>query len=520
MLKMIFLDVGNYVFIALFIILIYATIKIVKRISASTLEIKYTSDQKPKYFKNSIIALLIAVILMLGIRGRISLKSPIQWGTAFISDNNFINQLGLNPCFTFLKSYLNSKNPENRQLNFIDDGIALKNISKSLNIKGNLFKSPIARKISASGAPVNANVVIVIMESMGLSKTGLDNNPIQMTPYLDSLAKTSYTFTNVFSAGIHTYNGIYATLFSLPALMNEHPMVAAESTIQPFTGIANTLDQFGYQSVFFCPHDEEFDNMSGFLKNNGFQKIIGQKDFPTNEIVSTMGIPDDLLFEHVVGELNKMATAKTPFLASILTGSDHKPYYIPLDNGFVAKTKDKKFQVVEYADWSINKFLKLSSKQPWYDNTIFVFVADHGSWYRDCYEMNLSYHKIPLLIFSPKLLPQAKMINSVGGQIDVFPTIMGLLNRPYINNTMGVDLLKEGRKFICFSADDKLGCVNDQYFWYNNMGSEWLLHYRDKDPKQYIQQFPLLADTLKNYAYNMLQTTQWLIKNKNVGPQK
>jgi phosphoglycerol transferase MdoB-like AlkP superfamily enzyme len=304
--------------------------------------------------------------------------------------------------------------------------------------------------------------------------------------------------------------------------MNQHPMIANENTIQPFTGIAKMLNQFGYQSIFFCPHDEEFDNMSGFLKANGFQKIIGQKDFPSDEIISAMGVPDDILFEHVVSELNKMSTSEKPFLASILTGSDHKPIYIPTNKGFVPKTKEAQQQIVEYADWSINKFLKLCSTQPWYENTIFVFLADHGSWYRDCYEMNLSYHKIPLLIFAPKILPKAKMIDAVGGQIDVFPTLMGLLNHPYINNTMGIDLLKEGRKYICFSADDRLGCVNNQYFWYYNYaaGNEYLLHYRDKDPKQYLQQFPLLADTLKNYAHSMLQTTQWLIENKKVGPQK
>jgi phosphoglycerol transferase MdoB-like AlkP superfamily enzyme len=235
-----------------------------------------------------------------------------------------------------------------------------------------------------------------------------------------------------------------------------------------------------------------------------------------------MGVPDDVLFEHAVKELNLMGTSSKPFFAGVQTGSDHEPIYIPADHGFIPKMKEKKQQSVEYADWSINKFLKLCSVQPWYDNTIFVFIADHGSWYRDYYEMNLSYNKVPLIIFAPKLLKDPKTITSVGGQIDVFPTIMGLLNRPYINNTLGVDLLKEGRKYIAFSADDKLGCVNNQYFWYYNYpeNNEYLLHYRDRDPNQYMNKYPLLKDTLINYAHSLLQTTQWLIDNKKVGPQK
>ncbi|OFY86111.1 MAG: hypothetical protein A3F72_06570 [Bacteroidetes bacterium RIFCSPLOWO2_12_FULL_35_15] len=523
MFKLVFQDRSNYFFIALFIVLIYSSIKAVKIISRTTLQSKKENEiVLPGYFKNSIYSVLIVLVLVLGIRGRITIKAPIQWGTAFISNNNFVNQLGLNPAFTFFRSYISSKNTENNKIHFIDNTVAINNIQNYLGIqKSNSFSSPIARKIAVTGEPINANVVIVMMESMSLSKTGLDNNPINMTPYLDSLAKVSYTFTNIFSAGIHTYNGIYATLFSMPALMNQHPMMATESSIQPFTGIASTLNQFNYQSTFICPHDEEFDNMSGFLKANGFQKIIGQKDFPSSEIISTMGVPDDVLFEHAVTELNQMAKQPKPFLASILTGSDHKPNYIPTNKGFVPKTKEEKQQIVEYADWSINKFLNLCKKQTWYDNTIFVFIADHGSWYRDFYEMNLSYHKVPLLIFSPKIIQDPKMNDKVGGQIDVFPTIMGLLNRPYINNTMGVDLLKEGRKYICFSADDRIGCVNDTYFWYYNYSaeSEYLLHYHDKDPKQYLQQYPLLADTLKKYAHSMYQTAQWLLDSKKVGPQ-
>ncbi len=524
MFKIVFEDGINYFFIAFFFLLIFITSLRVKAINVSTLLVHKESLFKNRKHKiqKVVYSLLLIGLISLGIRGRVALKSPIQWGTAFTSDNNFTNQLGLNPNFTFLKSTINSLNPENKKIHFIDNDSALKTIEISFGIKNDTaFSSPTARKINVKGEPINANVVIVIMEAMGLSKTGLDNNPVNMTPHLDSLAKVSYTFSNIFSAGIHTYNGVYATLFGMPALMNQHPMVATDNSIQPFTGIATTLNKFNYQTTFICPHDEEFDNLAGFLKANGFQKIVGQKDFPASEIHSTMGVPDDVLFEHAIKEINEMAKSSKPFLASILTGSDHEPIYIPEGHGFIPKTKETKQQSVEYADWSINKFIQLCSKESWYNNTIFVFIADHGSWYRDYYEMSLSYNKVPLIIFSPKII-KPKTNPAVGGQIDVFPTIMGLLNQPYINNTMGVDLIKEGRKYIAFSADDKLGCVNDQYFWYHNYASEneYLLHYRNKDPNQYINKFPELKDTLETYAHSLLQATQWLIDNKKVGPQK
>ncbi len=523
MLRMIFENKINFFFIAFFGALTYLAAFRVRVINDKTLLIHKETlfiNNRHKQL-NVFYSVLIVGLLFLGIRGRVTLKSPIQWGTAFTSDNNFANQMGLNPNFTFFKSCITSLNPKNRKLDLMSDSLAIKNIQEDFGIqKAYSVEYPIARKIDVKGVPLKANVVVVVMEAMGLSKTGLDNNAVAMTPYLDSLAKLSYTFTNVFSAGIHTYNGVYATLFGMPALMNQHPM-ENENSNQPFTGIAYTLNQFNYQTAFICPHDEEFDNMAGFLKANGYQKIVGQKDFPSEEIHSTMGVPDDVLFEHAVNQINEMAKTPKPFFTTILTGSDHEPNYIPEGHGFIPKTKEEKQQITEYADWSINKFLKLCSAETWYDSTIFVFVADHGSWYRDYYEMSLSYNKVPLLIFSPKLI-NPKMNAAVGGQIDVFPTVMGLLNQPYINNTMGVDLIKEGRKYIAFSADDKLGCVNDQYFWYYNYvaDNQYLLHYRDKEPNQYLQKFPELADTLKNYAHSLLQATQWMIENKKAGPLK
>jgi hypothetical protein len=201
MFKIVFEDGINYFFIAFFFLLIFITSLRVKAINASTLLIHKESlftNRKHKLQKVFYSILLIGLVF-LGIRGRIALKSPIQWGTAYTSDNNFTNQLGLNPNFTFLKSTVNSLNPDNKKIHFIDNDSALKTIEKSFEIKGDTaFASPIARRVNVKGEPLNANIVIVIMEAMGLTKTGLDNNPINMTPHLDSLSKVSYTFTNVF----------------------------------------------------------------------------------------------------------------------------------------------------------------------------------------------------------------------------------------------------------------------------------------------------------------------------------
>jgi phosphoglycerol transferase MdoB-like AlkP superfamily enzyme len=131
--------------------------------------------------------------------------------------------------------------------------------------------------------------------------------------------------------------------------------------------------------------------------------------------------------------------------------------------------------------------------------------------------MSLSFHHIPLIIFSPAY-PEGKEYAQFGGQIDVYATLMGLLNITYINNSLGVDLLREHRPMMYFSADDKLGCLNEKYFliMHTTADLEYLLKYAENEQADYRNDFPDVAETLRTYAKSMVQTTQWMITNKKV----
>lgn len=386
------------------------------------------------------VSLLACAILFIGIRGRVAGKSPIRAGTAYFSNYAFPNQLGLNPVYTFIRSWLDERNPANRELKLMDDEAALRNVEHYLHIGPQPgLESPIARHVEAAGAKRRCNVIIVIMESMSAGKMGRYGNPDHLTPVLDSLAGISSCFDRFYSDGTHTYNGIYATLFSLPVLLQRHPMKG--TIIPPLTGIAATLDARGYQTIFFTTHDGQFDNMAGFLRANHFQQVISQKDYPRDKILSTLGVCDDYLFQFAVAKLNGLPEPDHPFLAVLLTASDHKPYIIPPDSPFLPHSHEADKRIVEYADWSIGQFLRLAQQQSWYDSTIFVFVADHGALSgKTEYDLPLSYFHAPLIIFAPQILPQARRFDEFAGQIDIFPTLMGMLNVGYVNNTLGIDL--------------------------------------------------------------------------------
>jgi phosphoglycerol transferase MdoB-like AlkP superfamily enzyme len=505
--KMIVQEPRYYLITVPLIIVLIIFYKTLKKIFSS-----YTKNElpKPNLALHISFSILFLLLMLIGIRGRVEIKSPIRIGTAYFCNNSFLNQAGLNPVFTFITSYLDNINPQNKYLNLMDEEEAINNVQKYFNISGKEFDSPIARlvkpTITNSEKP---NIIIVIMEAMSAAKMGRYGSKDNLTPSLDSLALQGLCFDNIYTAGIHTYNGVFGTLFSFPALASQHPMKA--SNMLKYNGIAGTLQSHGYQTLYFTTHDGQFDNAEGFLYHNNFERVYTKSDYPPEKILSTLGVPDDYLFDFVNVKLDDAYVQQKPFMAAILTASDHGPYIIP--EYFKPQPNELTKQIVEYADWSIGKFISSASKKNWFENTIFVFIADHGAAISPIYEMPLNYHHSPLIIYSPSIIEQPIVVSHVGGQIDVFPTIMGILNFSYINNTLGIDLLREQRPYIYFSADDKYGVLSDSLLLIvNNQGKESLFRYKENDEKNRIVENQAVANEMKQYAASNMQTAQSIVK--------
>lgn len=516
MFGMVFHEISYFLYVILFIIMAalfwYLFIKGAKRY---VLNEKYQPERK-LFLRNSLYFIVTVPFIFLGIRGRIEQKSPIRVGTAYFSSYSFPNQLGLNPVFTFLRSYLDDLEGKTIQLHLMDDKTALKNTINYLNAVNAPSAFPISRYSKTDGIPRNMNVVLVIMESMSAEKMKRYGNEKHLTPRLDSLASVSVCFDNFYSAGIHTYNGIYSTLYSYPALLKQHPM--KQTRIPKMSGFPNILSNAGYSTVFFTTHDEQFDNMSGFMYSNGFQRIVSQKDYPQQWVVGPTGVPDHILFEQAIPVLNGLSAKNKPFFAALLTASDHGPYHIPDNIPFKPKSQGMQNNIVEYADWSIGHFMSMASSQDWFKNTIFVFVADHGAVVNPVYDMPLSFNHSPFIIFAPSIFKSPASLKEPGGQIDVFPTIMYLLNIPYVNNTMGVDLFSTKRQYIYFSCDDKIGCVDQKYFYiYRMTGEESLYDYTAGSTINLLKEKPEKAKEMKEYSFSMLQSAQFLLRTEKTG---
>lgn len=507
-LKMIIQEPRYYLILLPLILILFIYYKLLKKVFTL-----YSRNNiiKPNKVIHILFSILFGIIMLVGIRGRVEIKSPIRVGTAYFCNNSFLNQAGLNPVFTFITSYLDKVNPRNKYLNLMNDELAVRNVQKYFNIEKYETDSPIARWINPEKAsPEKPNIIIVIMESMSAAKMDRYGSKDHLTSYLDTLALMGLTFDNIYTAGIHTYNGVFGTLFSFPALAAQHPMKA--SNMLKYNGIASILKQFDYQTVYFTTHDGQFDNAEGFLYHNSFDKVYTKSDYPEEKILSTLGVPDDYLFDFASSKLDVLNSTGNPFLSVILTASDHGPYIIP--DYYKPKPNEITKQIVEYADWSIGKFISTAKMKNWFENTIFVFIADHGAAISPVYEMPINYHHSPLIFYAPKIFKEPKVYNQIGGQIDIFPTIMGLLNYPYMNNTFGADLLKERRPYIYFSADDKYGVLSDSLFLIvNSQGRESLFKYRINDVKNYITEYQRIANEMKEYAVSNMQAAQYVLKN-------
>jgi len=454
-------------------------------------------------------------LIFFGIWGRFSFQSHLAANTAYSSDYGFINMLGLNPAFTFTQSYVNSKT-DAKNVRLMGDGEAVRNMQGYLNIpSAQEFNSPIARQVLFSDSlATRPNVVLVIMESMSAGKMGRYGNSNNLTPFMDSLATQSLTFDSVFTSGIHTFAGVYSTLFSHPVVKRKHPL----EKVVPMSGIATTLKDYGYSTIYFTTHDKGFDNVDAFLTANDYDQIVSKDDYPPDRILSALGVPDDYLFEHAIGDLDRLNLKGKPFFAAIMTGSDHGPFIVP--KYYKPKQADPILGVVEYVDWSVRKFLTTAAEKPWFDNTLFVFVADHGTSLDKRYDMPLSYLHTPLIFYAPQLLGAPQSLNQLGSQVDVFPTIMGMLKLPYVNNSFGIDLFREQRQFACAYADDKFAVLNSEYMYVaRDNGVNSLYRYRTGDVKDYSRALPELTAEMKTYGESVFQTTQWLRHNGKQEPQ-
>ncbi len=457
-----------------------------------------------------VVTACVTALCLFGIRGRIG-YNPIKISQAYYCDDSFLNQLGINSAFNLLTSALDDMRKENKELRLMPYPKAISYAKESLRISGKIDSAHVLRRyVKADTTMRKHNVVIILMESMSSAFMQTFGQKESLTPTLDSLYNNSLAFTNFYSAGIHTNHGITASLYSFPALMFRNLM---KGTVTPKrSGIPTVLKQKGYRNMFFMTHEAQYDNMNAFLRTNGYDEIYSQEDYPKSERVNAFGVSDSFLFNYSLPVIDRAAKSGKPFLATLLTISNHPPYVIP--SSFHPKTKEPETQIVEYADNAIADFLKKARRCAWYDNTIFVILADHGKIVGKIDgELPQSYNHIPLIMFGAGV--PSMRYEGLGMQVDVMPTLFGLMGMSYEYDGFGVDLLRERRSMVFYSADNQIVARDEKGCYIYNPSMQKSFCY-DAKPGWKLSKSNAVNkfSRLKEYVFSMIQTAEFMIRKQ------
>lgn len=298
-----------------------------------------------------------------------------------------------------------------------------------------------------SAAVVKKNVVVLIVESFGREYIGALNKDLEggkykgYTPYVDAIIGKSTTFQYSFCNGRKSIDGMPSVLSSIPMFVE--PFILTPSSMNDYTGLAGILEQEGYETAFFHGAQNGSMGFQAFAQKTGFKHYFGRTEYEaakgTDDFDGTWAIWDEPFLQYYAEEMGKM---KQPFMTAVFTASSHHPFVIP--EQYKQQFPEGKLEIqkcIRYTDMAIGKFFETASKQPWFENTIFVLTSDHTNMSdHDYYQTDLGGFCSPIIIYEPSH-PEGQVIDKIAQHIDILPTVLGMLGyqKPYFG--FGIDLL-------------------------------------------------------------------------------
>ncbi|MBS7786884.1 sulfatase-like hydrolase/transferase [Flavobacterium sp. CYK-55] len=372
-------------------------------------------------------------------------------------ENIFTNELQANGVYKFYLAFINSELDYFKFYKTIPENEAYALLKQQLPA---ISGDSTLRTIKSDSTETHKNVVLITLESYSADFFKMYGNQKNITPFLDSLATKSLLFTNLYAVGNRTVRGLEAVTLCLPPTAGESVVKRKDNKDKCSTG--NIFKQKGYQVKFLYGGDAFFDNMQDFYSGNGYD-IVDKKSFKPNEITfdNVWGVCDEDMAKKAIQTMNDEAKTGKPFFNHWMTVSNHRPFTYPnnrIDIPGDAKSRDGG---VKYTDFALKQFFEMAKKQSWYNNTVFVIIADHCASSAGKTELPLDKYRIPAMIFSPKDI-QAKQYNQLMSQIDVMPTLFGLLHFNYQSKFYGQDVLQADYKPRAFVATyQNLGLIKD-----------------------------------------------------------
>ncbi|MCG9792891.1 LTA synthase family protein [Flavobacterium algicola] len=373
------------------------------------------------------------------------------------SGNIFVNELQSNGLYKFYSAFMNSELDYFKFYKTLPEKQAYAQLKQQ--IPGIATQST-SRDIKGANVELHKNVILITIESYSADFLEIYGNDKKLTPFIDSLAKESLLFTNFYASGNRTVRGLEAVTLCLPPTAGES-VVKRKDNKNKFT-TASVFKQKDYNVKYLYGGDAFFDNMEDFFSRNGYD-IVDKKTFTPDEITfsNVWGVCDEDMYNKAIKVMNAEAKENKPFFNHIMTVSNHRPFTYPNDKIDIPGDAKSRDGGVKYTDYALKKFFEMAKEQPWFTNTVFVILADHCASSAGKIELPLDKYRIPAMIYSPGfILPQ--QYNKLMSQIDIMPTVFGLLNFNYQSKFFGQDVLNlnyKPRALIATYQD--LGLIKD-----------------------------------------------------------
>jgi phosphoglycerol transferase MdoB-like AlkP superfamily enzyme len=486
---------------------------------------------------------VLFLLLGLAIFGRVG-QYPLRWSDAFSLGSDYQANLSLNPFQSFFSSlkfrhsvYDAAKVRDARPVlaPYFGWDPAAAGDSMAGNA-GGYARRVLPRPGTLTSRP---NVVVVICESFSAYKSSMWGNPLNTTPFFNGLCQKGLFFDHCFTPSYGTARGVWALITGIPDV----EVATTTSSRNPSAVDQHTIinDFAGYDKYYFIGGSTSWANIRGLLTNNIRDLHLYEQQNYSAPKVDVWGISDKNLFL----EANKVLKQQAgPFFAIIQTADNHRPYTIPQEDqqafhpvsfpvdslrkcGFGSNEEMNAFR---YTDFGYRTFIEAASKEKYFDNTVFVFIGDHGipgdagaMLPRAWTDQRLTAEHVPLLIYSPELLRSPERYSGICSQVDVLPTLAGLCHIPYTNTTLGRDLLDtafyRGKELAFIYDPDQayIGVVKGDYYYRRQLhtGKEEMVSVAGNAPVPEAVKDGPVKQQMQQISEGLYETSRYmLLKNK------
>lgn len=440
----------------------------------------FTPIQGNLFFRTVISVLLLGVNFLF-IRGGWQL-SPINVSMSQYSSIPVYNHLATNTMWQLMQNTLFELMPIKSRYVYFSE----KEMEKLLEDKNSKDSTIHILKPTVQ----SPNVVFILLESFTADVIKSMGGEPGIAPNIENIIKEGVLFKNIYSTGERTDKGIIAILSSFPAQPTRSIIRENHKQIH-LTSIAQEFKKRNYHTSFYYGGESEFFGLKSYLLSHAYDVVVDKNSFLKKDFNSKWGAHDGVLFDK---HLEDLKTQKTPFFTNLLTLSNHEPFEFPIPAKYKGNQLADLFRnTAYYTDYTLGKYIEKAKKQPWYSNTLFVIVADHGHRLPlEKYEIwDARRHRIPLILFGDVIKDELKgTTNEIyGSQVDISQTIFNQLDMKVTPNIWSHDLLRSNPNngFAFFDWDNGFGLVAKNYTLSYNEDAKKIIQFKAVDSSIKVQ---------------------------------